>query len=293
MLSAFAATLWLFGPRAAAVLAARLHGHAQRSPPVALDRVTFRSMPAWLQGPLLLAVARDLQPYLRGETPILDEDAAVLLQRRLQDEVAWVLAAQLQRKFPDRFELQLDLRRPVLLVRWADGEPLCLLDATGVAMPPVVLPELPQTQLLAVDGNRCPAFRFGQPFPDPRAVAAAAVAVEWRASILPLVPNCPRLLEVDATNLGERWVVHPRYPEIRVGLARADGQKVMFGYDRSPTSLRARVPAASKAEVLLGVLSEHPGLQGLSGGDLRFARRWRDYLQPSTGPDPVGAWTTR
>ena len=102
-----------------------------------------------------------------------------------------------------------------------------------------------------------------------------------------------RLVEVDATNLGERWIVGVQYPEIRVVLARDDGELVSFAYGRPPDSPLPRVPARTKALVLDNIVRERPGLAGLVAGELRLARRWKDYLQPRDPrlPDPVGEWS--
>jgi hypothetical protein len=277
--------VWLFGPRAAAVLAARFHKAGQGSPPVLLDRVGFVATPAWLQGPMLLAVVRDLEPCLRGSLPILDDAAANELQAQLQS-LPWVAGARLQRVFPDRLRLSLELREPVLLVRDAAQRPLCCLDRTGIAMPPVDL-ALPVTRLGSEGGPVPTAFETGVVFPDARAVAAAKIAVEWREQVAPLVPGCPELVEVDANNLGERWLLGPRHPEIRVGLRSGTGTAV-FAYDRPVDAALPRIPHATKAMVLRAILAEHPGLSGLTGGDLRLPVRWRDWLLPRAGPDPAG-----
>lgn len=292
MLSAFVATLVVFGPRARHVLAARLSSANKNSPPVALDRVGFLDLPAWLPKSALLAVARDLQPQLCGSVPILDDEAGRLLQRRLET-VSWVQKARLQRVFPDRLRLQLDLRRPVLRVLASDGELLCLCDRDGVALPAVEFADLPCTQLSPATGPGSFAAKPGERIADDRVLAAAAVAVEWRDELAPLVDGCPRLLEVDAMNLRERYVQHPHYPEIRVLLARSDGGTAVFAYGHPPDAEAQRVPVADKAKVLRLVLAEHPGLAGLRGGDLRFTVRWQDWLDPRTGPDPAGPWNPR
>jgi hypothetical protein len=289
VLAAFAVTLWAFGPRAGAVLAARFRGVEQRSPTVDLDRVAVVARPAWLATPLLLQIARELQPFLHGGVPILDEASALTLRQQLAG-VAWVQQVRLERVFPDRFRAAIDLRRPVLAVHAEDGSLLAEVDAEGTALPPVVLPDLPAMQLRA-DGGAAPrSFEFGKAFPDARVQAAAAVAVEWRDAIAPLVSGCPMLLEVDATNLGYRFISHPRYPEIRVALQNAAGEAVWFGYDRAPTSTKPRVPAAVKAQILQQILHKYPALTGLTGGDLRFQLTWEKWLLPAPGRDPVGPW---
>lgn len=290
VLGAFATTLWLCGPRAANVLAAKLRPDPARSPAVALDSVGFVARPEWMDGPLLLAVSASLSPWLQGELRILDEDGARLMVAGLRS-VAWVADVGVERMFPDRFRLRVELRRPVLAVRDADGAPLCLVDRAATMLPWVDTP-LPVTFLHREGGAGTMVNTAGQVAGDPRVRAAAAIAVEWRDDVAPQVAGCPRLVEVDATNLGERWLRGPSYPEIRVKLARADGAGVVFAYDRPVDSPLPRVPTSTKVTVLGCILQRHPGLAGLVAGDLRLLRRWADYLQPRANGvrDPIGPW---
>ena len=132
----------------------------------------------------------------------------------------------------------------------------------------------------------------GQASDEPRVRVAVGIAKEWNEQLAPLVEQCPRLLEIDATNLGERWIRGPEYPEVRVHLKRDDDQPVVFGYGHPVDSPLDRVPVTRKAEVLRKILKEHAGLEELVAGDLRFSRRWSDYLQPRKPgvPDPNGPW---
>ncbi|MBM4060459.1 MAG: hypothetical protein FJ265_05095 [Planctomycetes bacterium] len=291
VLGAFAATLWLCGPRAATVLAARFEQAARQSPIVSLDRVGFASRPAWVDPPLLLAMARDIGPWLSDDVPILDEVATCRLRDGLLT-VPWVHGVEIERVFPDRFRLRLQLRRPVLAVRAGDGTPLCLVDQDGRALPWADT-VLPATLLHREGGAVTMAVQAGEIVGEVRVRAAAAIAREWRDEVAPLVPGCPELLEVDATNLGERWLRGRSYPEIRVTLRRGDGAGVVFAYDRPVGSVLQRVPGPTKARVLGLILQRHPGLRGLVAGDLRLQNRWADYLQPREPgvADPDGPWS--
>jgi hypothetical protein len=240
---------------------------------------------------LLLAVATSLSPWLADDVPILDDASLQRLREGLLS-VPWVEGVALQRVFPDRLCLELDLRRPVLGVRDCDGAPLCLVDRNAIVLPWVDTP-LP-VAFLYRDGNQPGSMKVvpGERCAVPRVRAAAAVAVEWRDELAPLVKQCPRLIEVDATNLGEKWMRGPRYPEVRVKLARRDGAAVVFAYDRPVDSPLPRVPVKTKAEVLEQILARYPQLDGLVAGDLRLSRRWADWLQPRGAGlrDPAGPW---
>ena len=197
-----------------------------------------------------------------------------------------------ERVFPDRFRLHVGLRRPVLAVRSADDEPLCLVDQHAVMLPWVDT-ELPVLRLYREGGRAALTNAPGEVALEPRVRCAAAIACEWRDELAPLVADCPMLLEIDASNLGERWLVGPEYPELRVVLRRADGARVVFAYGRPVDTMLPRVPVRTKATVLGKVLQQHPGLQGLVAGDLRLANRWADYLQPREQgvPSPYGPWS--
>ena len=151
VVTAFALTVWLAGPRAADVLAARYEQVAATSPEVDLDQVGFVEEPAWLQGPLLVAVAEDIGPGLQDRIAILDEVAGRKLRADLETS-AWVREAALTRVYPDRLRLAVDLRRPVLAVRAGDGAPLCLVDREGTMLP-FVDADLPLGQLHREGGS--------------------------------------------------------------------------------------------------------------------------------------------
>lgn len=282
VLGSFLVTLVIAGPRAWRVCSAHVARAAVGGvgPRVLLDRVTVRTAPQWARGPWLRAIFADLEPLLSGSVPIMDEEAARGLRARL-GRSPWVAAAHVRRRFPDRFEVELELRRPVLRVdaQGPDGHrrPACLVDAHGVC-----LPWTPAGAMLAAATTEAEAVSSLSPgalAPDPRVRAAAAVAAEWRADLAPLVPGAPDLVEVDAANLGYRYLADGRWSEVRVGLRRADGGVAWFDYGHPPGSAYARVAVEDKALVLRRVLAAFPGLAGLRGGDLRFVNRWRDWLR--------------
>ena len=290
VVTAFALTLWFYGGRALSILDQRIDQAAQNSPRVALDRVGFAAQPDWMDRAQLVAVSTALAPWLGSEVPILADEALKRLREGLVT-VPWVEAATVERVFPDRLKVELSLRRPVLAVRDGEGKPLCLVDRMARVLPWVETP-LPVVCLYREGGRPTMAVQPGEIATEPRVRAAVGIVLEWRDGVAPLVRNCPALVEVDTTNLGEKWMRGPNYPEVRVKLARGDGASVLFNYDRPVDSPLSRVPVETKAGVLKQVLERHPKLDGLLAGDLRMARRWADYLQPRPAGvrDPNEPW---
>ena len=295
VLSALALTLWFAGPRAYEVLAARGEAPPGTGLLVDLDLVGFGERPDWLCAPFLVTVAQDLSPRLSEKVGLLDEAHAHRVEARLLAS-PWVKAVRLRRERPDRFRVSLDLRRPVLEVELPGAR--LLVDRHGVCLPPTRSASgLPRTVLTGLPGypagGRPPPFRLGMPHPDPVVRAAAAVAVEWRDQMQPLVPTAPPLAEVDTSNLEYRFIAAAQVSEVRVGLKRADGEVVYLAYGRPPGARLERLPVATKARVLERILAHAPGLMGLQGGDLRFENRWRDWLLPRPGRLPGQANGTR
>jgi hypothetical protein len=275
VLVAFAATLCFAGPRALAVLARRSAVSAAAGPRVELGRAAVLETPEWLRGPLLASVLRTVEPELRGAIALTDEAQALELGRRLEQR-PFVERATVARRYPDRFVLELRVRRPVATLCDADGAPQALVDADGRALPlPAGEIELPR--ILLRPALRLERLAAGEVVGDPRVLRAVKVVVEWRDRIVPEVAAAPRLCAVDASNLGHAFVADPETSEILVVLAGGTGEEVVFHYGRAGDDGGA-VPAATKAWVLGRVLAAYPGLGGLAGGDLRLRNRWADCL---------------
>lgn len=276
VIGAFLATVWLAGPRAWQVAAQRIAPTpAATGRPVALDRVRLlANPPEWLRGPLLVALLEDLEPRLRGSVAIMDDTAAGALRSGLEAS-PWVTEARLERRFPDRFRVEFELRRPVLEVV-AGERVVALVDSLGIALPaPVLRTGLPRT----VVSSAPPDVVAGAPFPDHGVRAAAGVVREWNDEIRSAVADAPLLVEVDARNLGWRFVADPAASQIVVGLERRDGGTAFFHYGLAHAD-GGPVEPAVKAAVLGDLVREHPGLDGITGGDLRRRNLWRHCLLP-------------
>ncbi len=286
MLSCLALTISVAGPRAWAVTRARaasLQGSLPVGPRVDLDRVGFVELPTWLRGDVLTLVALDLAPALGREVGLTDDAAAAAFLLDLR-AVAWVRDAALQRVYPDRLLARLTLRQPVIHLA-VDGRTMAL-DGDGMCLPCPPRTELPVVELPPPHQvAQLPIGVVGQLHPDACVRAAAAVAAEWARDIAPRWPAAPVLRSVDATNLGYR-ADPARLCEVRVALARADGQLVWFDYDHPPASDAPRVPATHKVAVLQQVLAAYPGLLGVARADLRFKQRWQAWIELDAGVPP-------
>ena len=286
VLTAFVVVLWFFGPTAYQAMSARV---GTSSTWVDLDRVALRDAPAWLRGnpPLIRSVLSELSPVLRGELRQDDEAGLARVAQDLQ-ALSWVSAARLRPAHPDRFQLALELRRPVLEVVPV-GVAAGRVDAVFVAADGVCVwrepgsdaSGLPECRLFdGVVPGSLPVYQLGQEHPDPRVLAAASTAVEWRDQIDTRLAEAPRLVEVDASNLNYRLVADPNYSEVCVILRRADGGAVSLAYGHPPQSPFPRVTSEDKAGVLAKILKRYPGLNGLDKGDLRFVNLWENWLRP-------------
>ena len=289
VLAALVATLWVAGPRASEVIAARILADRTTGPPIELGGVRYLHRPDWLKRPALVAVMKDLEPVLRGRAAIMDGVAASQLEAGWK-ESPWVKDVALTRVFPDRFRVSMTLRRPFLEVHLEEvGRLIALVDRDGFCLPPVAGLALPRTVLTG--GWRPPSHTqptMSRPHPDPGVLAAAQVAVEWEESFVAAVPHAPVLAEVDARNVGYRALSDGRHPEVQVLLRRQDGELVPLAYGHHPLSRYERIPLEVKTEVLRKILDAHPGLAGVTGGDLRFANRWEQYIRPYGGAGPWG-----
>jgi len=278
--STFVFTVLAAGPRAWRIVEHRLQA-LRRSTPAAslvdLDRVGFVAVPKWLSGDLLTAVSLDLAAVLDRRVGLLDEPESARLLRALAG-VPWVRSVRLRRVYPDRFRAELVLRAPVVRLPGetaslaVDAEGACLLCPSGVELPEVCV-------------QRLQPCSPGRVHPDPAVRAAAAVAAEWASAIAVAIPGLPPLRRIDTSNLAYAADV-TRLCEVQVALQRTDGGLVWLAYDHPPGSEAPRVPAATKVAILEGLLAAHPGLSGVASADLRFAKRWPDWVELETAPTP-------
>ena len=108
---------------------------------------------------------------------------------------------------------------------------------------------LPECRLL--EGpmpGRLPVYILGEEHPDPRVLAAAAVAVEWRDAVAPGLTRPLPLVEVDASNLHYRLLADRRTSQVRVVVRRGDGGEARLDYGQPPNQPLPRVALIEAAE---------------------------------------------
>ena len=291
VLSTLAVVLWYFGPQAWIVLAARVGGTTTTAY-VDLDLVGPDRAPQWLRkNPALFrAVLEELSPHIDGKVRIDDEVALTRLAGIL-DGLSWVEDVRLRPASGGGFKLSMVLRRPVLEVV-PDGSAIGAVAPVYVTAAGICLKHgvydlasgLPTCRLLSgpIPGSR-PVYILGREHPDPRVLAAALVAAEWRDEMRPLVPDAPRLVEVDASNLHYRMLADRRISQVRVVLERAGGGTTRLDYGLPPNPSLPRVAITQKAQVLRNLLGQHPGLAGVEQADLRFVNTWANWVRRTGG----------
>jgi hypothetical protein len=300
VLSVAAILLWLFGPRAWVVLSARLGGPSTVAATIDLDSVGPGSAPVWLRDSpaLFRAVLEEISPGLKRRVRVEDE-ADLTRVAGILAGMSWVADVRVRPSAEGGFRLRLELRRPVLEVVPKGA-------AAGKVQPVFVTAEgiclrhgdydvasgLPRCELISgPTPGSLPLYILGQEHPDPRVLAAAAVAREWRDEMKPLVANAPRLVEIDANNLHYRMLADRRTSQVRVVLRRSDGGAARIDYGLPPGQPLPRVSIADKAAVLTKILARHPGLAGVSQADLRFVNLWEKWVRTvaATGTGARGA----
>ncbi|MGE0144102.1 MAG: hypothetical protein AB7I19_08730 [Planctomycetota bacterium] len=290
VIAAFLGCVVVVGPRAWRVLEARwptqFAAAAQRGPSVALDRLVARSLPSWARGELLIALLADLEPRLRGEEALMDDAALEAVRDRIAAS-AWVAAARLERAFPDRLRLGLELRRPVARLVVEDGtrRGTVAFDSEGRALP-VRLGDLASLPQIVVSPSPIPfdsaSLRSGAIATDRRILAACAVAEEWMAQVAADAADLPRLVAIDARNVDYEYVADPRHSRVLVGLARRDDAVAWFQHGLARRHGGA-VEVETRRKILERILARHPGLIGVDSGDLRLLNLWEQYLVTSGG----------
>ena len=124
-----------------------------------------------------------------------------------------------------------------------------------------------------------PPIRYGAVHPDPRAGVAARVARDWAEEVRAARPDAPRLVAVDADNLGYGYIADPRYSQVLVALERRDGGVAWLHHGLAADD-GGPVDSALRAEVLGRLLDAAPGLDGVEFADLRRRNLWRDAGRP-------------
>ncbi|MBI2931969.1 MAG: hypothetical protein HYY16_09980 [Planctomycetes bacterium] len=207
---------------------------------------SVRVAPAWSGEDSIVEMPADLN--------LFDEGLVSRIGRVFEGN-PWVKrVTAIERIFPDRVRVRLQVRRPHVAVRRAEG--LFLLDDDGVVLPGTYPSASACARSVEIVGSASVPPRPGERWEsaDIRAGVELVEMIARSASLRALDVRA-----VDVSNVGGR--VDRRRPE--TALLTAVGCTIYWG--RAPSSGRFGEPAPEeKLELLAAVVREYPGLQGLS-----------------------------
>jgi hypothetical protein len=244
-------------------------------------RIALEERPSWWEGALARPFLKNLAECSSGPFSVFDAASARALSERWR-QVPGVADVRLERVFPDRYRVSLSLSRPEGWVADRGGKKL-LVDRHGRRLHD---PDLPEEEVAAffaalprLTGGAADAPAIGLPFEEPFVEAAAATAAEYRSEFEGSLGFPLRLLEVDASNLGYRYIADPRRAEVRLLVGAADGGVCRLEWDHPPGSTGRRVPVEVKVEVARKIAAEHPGFEGVASADLRLRNTWSAWVR--------------
>lgn len=254
-----------------AVVATRLAAMARENPRFLVDPATVMDevRPDWMPAGIVEEIRADLHRI--EPLSVFDLDFADRLRAEVAGASPWIAAVhQVERLFPNRAVVELELRKPVASVEW--GGDRFILDRQGrvVRREARRSPASFGVTVLPVLGSRPDHTpRVGLEFADPEVLAAALVAGEladlnepgrrYLRAIEPVALEVRRSVRGSTTAAGE---VHLRTASgvlVEWGRARRSGQ---YGL-ADPTPER-------KIDHLARILEEFPGLVGLEEARLNF-----------------------
>lgn len=221
----------------------------------------FISKPDWVKGP----IERQLKNFgWAGEKiSLLDTDAAKKVAAALSANPMVKEVKSVERQFPDRVRVKMELREPVALV--LRGNRYYMVDAEGTRLPG----EFPSKSAVGLDLILVVYVRSTPPpagkiWDDPAVVEASRLAgfLKGHGDLV----EKARITAIDSSNIGGRR--SPREPEIT--LLTADHTKIFWGrsvYTHNVTELSAE----DKISNLEKVIEETGRLADKEYVDLRFA----------------------
>jgi len=245
--------------------------------------------PSWLPEEVLGALRADLQRI--EPISIFAKDFGSRMSRSLLSASPWIDSVlAVERVFPNRARVELELRRPVISIDRGpyrfllDREAICLHREDRAS------PGLFRRPVLPVVGARPGTEpRLGQRFEDPEVVAAIQVAEELKS--------------LDERQSGTLWRIRPVALEVRrsiqgavaapgeVHLRTANGVLVEWGRAQESAQFgKNDLLPSEKVEHLERILEVFPGLVGLEEARLNFDlphyRRVGGPLSFLKGPEP-------
>jgi hypothetical protein len=266
------------------VLAYKLAALAMAQPrfQVSPESLVTEALPAWMPAPVAEAVRADLRalPPVSIFSPSLE---STLVERLTASP--WIAGVpRIERMFPNRVRIEIDVRRPVAVQR--DGDDRLLLDADGrvlhreSARTPAPFPY----PVLAIEGTRAPKPpRPGEVATDDRvrsAVYASAEILDHLALWRERLPDV-HLAAIDLDRDEKGTVAMPG----EVILVTRGGVRIRWGRPaRSEHFGLLEPPIERKIDYLARVNAHFPGLFGVD--EVWVAGEYPSY-RPSVGGAPL------
>jgi hypothetical protein len=237
-------------------------------------------MPSWVQPDPRLEVFEQLRR--RGPISIADED---LVERvtAVFEQNPWIAKVhRVAKKFPATIEVELDFRKPVLMVviDTPVSKDYYAVDAEGISLPttlgcfnPVEIAKYPQ--LIGVD--KPPSTGMGKRWGDSRVIGGAEIAAALTPPLwekLRLRSIAPRAISPRAGNSGET-TQSPQFGDYHFDIiAQGMPQDIRFYWRKSPMDKNSSdLSPAQKVKKLEALAAEFGGLD-------KCPEKYRDLNQP-------------
>src|SRR5688572_20140416 len=243
------------------------------------------SAPAWFDGPIeenLRAALAALAP-----APLRDDDDVSELLNSLAGASGWIRSLdRVEKRYPNRLEIEVTLRRPVALLETEDE--LVLVDAEGV----VVAPAAEAGRFL--ERHELPLVHGPRPLADgtPGTIVRDRWLEEGLRVALELAPHrgtlADRMLHLDVIDVSAQ--ASPSRSESQHGgalteveLWTREGIAIEWGRSSTHPQFGAlELPPDAKVRALLRVAAKHPELAGIRRIRLQFDQPFviRDETSP-------------
>ncbi len=252
---------------------------------VETDRLTIEHSPDWLEPEMAASVKSAIAPL--GPFSLRDGESVESVVQQMVRSSGWIREAhRVTKRYPNQLVVELDLRRPLAMVRSLDG--LVLVDAEGVVLGPAA--EAPDL----VQGGRLPLILASSGAlvdTTPREAIRDEAVRQGVAAAAELQPHQERLRDRGV----EIAVIRVRPPARRsngriseVDLFTLDGLCVEWGRPAVGKLAALEPEAEVKVGHLIAVAAKYPDFAGIRLVRVQF-ERFED-VSVEIAEDPVHGW---